>query len=192
MGLAPYGNPDSDRTRRWRDLILENLVDVREDGSLLLNMDYFDYATGLKMCCDDKWTSLFGLPPRPRESHLDQRYMDMALAIQQVTEEIVFRLADTTKRLTGAENLVMAGGVALNCVANGKLLRRGTFKNIWIQPPPATPAGPWAPPWPPGTSSAAGEETPQPGHGSDAGRLSGAGFRRRRDGAAGPAASGAA
>jgi carbamoyltransferase len=134
MGLAPYGNLDSDRTRRWRELILEELVDLRDDGSLLLNMDYFDYATGLKMCCDDKWTSLFGLPPRPRESNLDQRYMDMALAIQQVTEEIVFRLADTTKRLTGAENLVMAGGVALNCVANGKLLRRGTFKDIWIQP----------------------------------------------------------
>ena len=134
MGLAPYGNPEAERTRRWRDLILEELVDLREDGSLLLNMDYFDYATGLKMCCDDKWTSLFGLPPRARESHLDQRYMDLALAIQQVTEEIVLRLADTAKKLTGADNLVMAGGVALNCVANGKLLRRGTFKDIWIQP----------------------------------------------------------
>ena len=134
MGLAPYGNPNSDRTRVWRDLILEELVDVREDGSLLLNMDYFDYATGLKMCCDDKWTSLFGLPPRPREGLLDQRYMDMALAIQQVTEEIVLRLTETAKKLTGADHLVMAGGVALNCVANGKLLRRGTFKDIWIQP----------------------------------------------------------
>jgi carbamoyltransferase len=134
MGLAPYGNPNSDRTRTWRDLILEELVDVREDGSILLNMDYFDYATGLKMCCDDKWTSLFGLPPRPREGFLDQRYMDMALAIQQVTEEIVMRLTETAKKLTGADYLVMAGGVALNCVANGKLLRRGTFKDIWIQP----------------------------------------------------------
>ncbi|MGP7987635.1 MAG: carbamoyltransferase, partial [Desulfobaccales bacterium] len=134
MGLAPYGNPDSDRTRRWRDLILEELVDIREDGSLLLNMDYFNYATGLTMCHDDKWTSLFGLPPRPREGHLDQRHMDLALAIQQVTEEIVLRLADTAKKLTGAANLVMAGGVALNCVANGKLLRRGTFKDLWIQP----------------------------------------------------------
>ncbi|MFZ0051126.1 MAG: carbamoyltransferase N-terminal domain-containing protein, partial [Desulfobaccales bacterium] len=134
MGLAPYGNPDSDRTRCWRDLILEELVDIREDGSLLLNMDYFNYATGLTMCHDDKWTSLFGLPPRSRESHLDQRYMDLALAIQQVTEEIVLRLADTAKKLTGAANLVMAGGVALNCVANGKLLRRGTFKDLWIQP----------------------------------------------------------
>jgi len=134
MGLAPYGNPDSDRTRRWRDLILEELVDIRSDGSLLLNMDYFNYATGLTMCYEDKWTSLFGLPPRARESHLDQRYMDLALAIQQVTEEIVLRLADTAKKLTGAANLVMAGGVALNCVANGKLLRRGTFKDLWIQP----------------------------------------------------------
>jgi len=134
MGLAPYGNPNSDRTRIWRDLILEELVDVREDGSLLLNMDYFDYATGLKMCCDEKWTSLFGVPPRRRESLLDQRYMDMALAIQQVTEEIVLRLTETAKKLTGADYLVMAGGVALNCVANGKLLRRGTFKDIWIQP----------------------------------------------------------
>ncbi|MGO9394929.1 MAG: carbamoyltransferase, partial [Desulfobaccales bacterium] len=124
MGLAPYGNPDSDRTRRWRDLILEELVDIREDGSLLLNMDYFNYATGLTMCYEDKWTSLFGLPPRAQESHLDQRHMDLALAIQQVTEEIVLRLADTAKKLTGAANLVMAGGVALNCVANGKLLRR--------------------------------------------------------------------
>ncbi|MCX5889735.1 MAG: carbamoyltransferase [Deltaproteobacteria bacterium] len=134
MGLAPYGNPEAERTRRWKDLILEELVDVRSDGSLLLNMDYFDYATGLKMCVDDKWTSLFGLPPRARESHLDQRYMDLSLAIQQVTEEIVLRLAETAKKLTGADNLVMAGGVALNCVANGKLLRRGTFKDIWIQP----------------------------------------------------------
>jgi carbamoyltransferase len=134
MGLAPYGNPEAERTRRWKELIFEELVDLREDGSLLLNMDYFDYATGLKMCVDDKWTSLFGVPPRARESNLDQRYMDMSLAIQQVTEEIVLRLADTAKKLTGADNLVMAGGVALNCVANGKLLRRGTFKDIWIQP----------------------------------------------------------
>ncbi|MCX5892064.1 MAG: hypothetical protein NTW80_03670, partial [Deltaproteobacteria bacterium] len=134
MGLAPYGNPEADRVRQWRELILEELVDVRDDGSLLLNMDYFDFATGLKMCVDDKWTSLFGVPPRPRESDLDQRHMDLALAIQQVTEEIVLRLADTAKQLTGSDNLVMAGGVALNCVANGKLLRRGTFKNIWIQP----------------------------------------------------------
>jgi carbamoyltransferase len=134
MGLAPYGNPDADQTKSWKSLILDELVDLREDGSLLLNMDYFDYATGLKMCRDDKWQSLFGVPPRPREGMLDQRYMNLSLAIQQATEEIVLRLADTAKKLTGADYLVMAGGVALNCVANGKLIRRGTFKDIWIQP----------------------------------------------------------
>jgi len=134
MGLAPYGNPDSEQTQSWKSLILDELVDLREDGSLLLNMDYFDYATGLTMCRDDKWESLFGVPRRPREGMLDQRYMNLALAIQQATEEIVLRLADTAKKLTGADYLVMAGGVALNCVANGKLIRRGTFKDIWIQP----------------------------------------------------------
>ena len=134
MGLAPYGNPDSERVQRFKSLILDQLVDLREDGSLLLNMDYFDFATGLTMCRDDKWESLFGVPRRPRETLLDQRHMDLALAIQQATEEIVLRLAETAKELTGADYLVMAGGVALNCVANGKLIRRGTFKDIWIQP----------------------------------------------------------
>jgi carbamoyltransferase len=134
MGLAPYGNPDSEQTRGWKNLILDELVDLRDDGSLLLNMDYFNYATGLTMCQDDKWESLFGVPRRPREGMLDQRYMNLSLAIQQATEEIVLRLADTAKQLTGADYLVMAGGVALNCVANGKLIRRGTFKDVWIQP----------------------------------------------------------
>ncbi|HLD47632.1 MAG TPA: carbamoyltransferase [Desulfobaccales bacterium] len=134
MGLAPYGNPDSEQVQRFKSLILDELVDLREDGSLLLNMDYFDFATGLTMCRDDKWESLFGVPRRARETLLDQRHMDLALAIQQATEEIVLRLAETAKQLTGADYLVMAGGVALNCVANGKLIRRGTFKDIWIQP----------------------------------------------------------
>jgi carbamoyltransferase len=134
MGLAPYGNPDAEQTKRWKSLILEELVDLREDGSLLLNMDYFDFATGLTMCCNDKWEALFGVPRRSRESLLDQRHMDLALAIQQATEDIVLRMAETAKRLTGADYLTMAGGVALNCVANGKLLRRGIFKDIWIQP----------------------------------------------------------
>ncbi|MGA9754309.1 MAG: carbamoyltransferase [Desulfobaccales bacterium] len=134
MGLAPYGNPDSDQTKGWKTLILDELVDLREDGSLLLNMDYFDFATGLTMCRNDKWESLFGVPRRARETFLDQRYMDLSLAIQLATEEIVLRLAETAKKLTGADNLVMAGGVALNCVANGKLIRRGTFKDVWIQP----------------------------------------------------------
>jgi carbamoyltransferase len=134
MGLAPYGNPDSEPVQRFKSLILDELVDLREDGSLLLNMDYFDFATGLTMCRDDKWESLFGVPRRARETLLDQRHMNLALAIQQATEEIVLRLAETAKKLTGADYLVMAGGVALNCVANGKLIRRGTFKDIWIQP----------------------------------------------------------
>lgn len=134
MGLAPYGNPDSPNVARWKKLMLEELVDVREDGSLLLNMDYFNYATGLTMCRNEKWEKLFGLPARPQESDISQDYMDMALAIQQVTEDIVFKLARTAKELTGADYLCMAGGVALNCVANGKLLREGLFKDIWIQP----------------------------------------------------------
>jgi len=134
MGLAPYGNPEAEQTRQWKNLILDELVDLREDGSILLNMDYFDFATGLTMCRDEVWQSLFGIPRRPRESKLDQRHMNLALAVQQATEEIVLSLADTAKKLTDADYLVMAGGVALNCVANGKLLRRGTFKDLWIQP----------------------------------------------------------
>ncbi len=134
MGLAPYGNPEAEQTKQWKTLILDELVDLREDGSILLNMDYFDFATGLTMCRDEVWQSLFGIPRRPRESKLDQRYMNLALAVQQATEEVVLSLADTAKKLTGADYLVMAGGVALNCVANGKLLRRGTFKDLWIQP----------------------------------------------------------
>ncbi len=134
MGLAPYGNPNDEQVKSWTTKILDELADVREDGSILLNMDYFDYAAGLKMCVDEKWEALFGIPKRESESELTQPYMNLALSIQQVTEEVVFRLAETAKRLTGSENLAMAGGVSLNCVANGKLLRRGTFKNLWIQP----------------------------------------------------------
>ncbi|MGE4291421.1 MAG: carbamoyltransferase [Desulfovibrio sp.] len=134
MGLAPYGNPSAPRVEEWKAKILDELVDLRADGSLLLNMDYFDYATGLTMCRNEKWAKLFGIPARKPESEISQEYMDMALAIQQLTEDIVFRLADTAREITGCENLCMAGGVALNCVANGKLLRRGTFRNIWIQP----------------------------------------------------------
>lgn len=134
MGLAPYGNPTSERTARFVCLIYEHLLDLREDGSLLLNMEYFDYATGLKMCKDRKWHALFGIPKRASESELSQAYMDMALAIQQVTEEVVLRLAKTAKKLTGCRNLVMAGGVALNCVANGKLLDAAIFDKLWVQP----------------------------------------------------------
>ncbi len=134
MGLAPYGHPDSEQVLSFKKKILDHLVDIREDGSILLNMDYFNYATGLTMCNDQKWRELFGIPKREQESDLDQSYMDLALAIQQVTEEIIYLLAQTAKSLTGCKNLVMAGGVALNCVANGKLLRKGIFEDIWIQP----------------------------------------------------------
>jgi carbamoyltransferase len=134
MGLAPYGHPDSEQTNSFKKKILDHLVDVREDGSMLLNMDYFNYATGLTMCNDKKWHALFGIPRREEEGELGQAYMDLALAIQQVTEEITLLLAQTAKKLTGKSDLVMAGGVALNCVANGKLLRKGIFKDIWIQP----------------------------------------------------------
>ncbi len=134
MGLAPYGHPGSGQVERFRRLILDELVDVREDGSVLLNMSYFNFAAGLTMCHDKKWAQLFGLPKRAPESELTQGYMDLALAAQQVTEEVVFLMAEAARALTGAENLVMAGGVALNCVANGKLLRKGTFRDIWIQP----------------------------------------------------------
>lgn len=134
MGLAPYGHPDSERTGSFKKKILDHLVDIREDGSILLNMDYFDYATGLSMCRDEKWRRLFGMPRREPERDIEQSYMDLALAIQQVTEDIVHVMAQTAKKLTGSKYLVMAGGVALNCVANGKLLRRGIFDDIWIQP----------------------------------------------------------
>lgn len=134
MGLAPYGNPGSPRVTDFRRKITTELVDIRKDGSILLNMDYFDYATGLKMVNVQKWEQLFGAPQRKPESEISQVYMDMALAIQQVTEDIVLRLACTARQLTGSKYLVLAGGVALNCVANGKILRAGIFEDIWIQP----------------------------------------------------------
>ncbi|MBT3421452.1 MAG: hypothetical protein HN431_01490, partial [Bacteroidetes bacterium] len=134
MGLAPYGNSASVQLKSFKEVILKELVDIREDGSLLLNMKYFNFATGLQMTNDKKWTKLFGVPPRSEEMPITQEYMNLALAIQQITEEVVIKLAATAKKLTNSENLVMAGGVALNSVANGKLLKTNLFKNIWIQP----------------------------------------------------------
>ena len=134
MGLAPYGNPDSARTVEFKKKITDELVDIRKDGSIVLNMDYFEYATGLKMANEAKWEQLFGVPRRMAESEISQVYMDMALAIQQVTEEIVLRLVRTARELTKSKYLVLAGGVALNCVANGKILRAGLFDDLWIQP----------------------------------------------------------
>ena len=134
MGLAPYGNPKSQETTKYADLIKAHLVDIKEDGSIWLDQAYFKYAYGLRMVNDNKWDKLFGFPRRKPEADLEQHHCNLALAIQQVTEEIVIKMALEVKNLTGAENLCMAGGVALNCVANGKLLEKGIFKNIYIQP----------------------------------------------------------
>lgn len=134
MGLAPYGQPDSEETRRYVDIIKHHIVDIKEDGSLWLNQAYFAYLSGLKMVNENKWEKLFGFPRRKPEANLEQHHCNMALAIQIVTEEIVLKMAKEAKRITGSENICLAGGVALNCVANGKLLKEGTFKNIFIQP----------------------------------------------------------
>ena len=134
MGLAPYGNPHSQRTVAFKKKITTDLVDIREDGSIVLNMDYFNYATGLRMVDEERWGQLFGIPRRAPETEISQAYMDMALAIQEITEEIMLLLACTVRKLTDSKYLVLAGGVALNCVANGKILRAGIFDDLWIQP----------------------------------------------------------
>lgn len=127
MGLAPYGEP------KYTDVILKELVDLKEDGSFRLNLRYFDFAVGLTMT-NAHFDGLFGGPPRRPESKLTQRHMDVARSIQEVTEEILFRMARHTRRQTGLKHLCLAGGVALNCVANGRILREGIFEGIWIQP----------------------------------------------------------
>ncbi|MFL2780597.1 MAG: carbamoyltransferase [Rhodospirillales bacterium] len=127
MGLAPYGDP------KYAQLILDNLVDVKEDGSFRLDQSFFDYCTGLRMT-SKKFHQLFGGEPLKPESNLTQREMDLAASIQSVTEEIILKLTRSIYQETGHKNLCLAGGVALNCVANGKILRDGKFKNIWIQP----------------------------------------------------------
>ena len=127
MGLAPYGEP------KYADLILRELIDLKEDGSFRLNMKYFNYGVGLTMT-NAKFDALFGRPPRKPESKLTQSDMDLARSIQEVTEEIMFRMARHVRQETELTNLCLAGGVALNCVANGRILREGIFKNIWIQP----------------------------------------------------------
>jgi carbamoyltransferase len=127
MGLAPYGEP------KYKDLILEKIVSVKEDGSLWLDMSYFNYCHGLTMT-SEKFHELFGGPPRNPETFISQKEMDIAASIQHVCEEIVLRAARHAHRQTGMKNLVMAGGVALNCVANGRLLREGPFEEIWVQP----------------------------------------------------------
>ena len=127
MGLAPYGEP------KYVDLIKKNLIDIKDDGSFRLNMKYFNYTTGLTMT-SKYFDELFQRKPRKSEQELTQFEMDLARSIQEVTQEIVIKLAKTAQKITGSKNLVMAGGVALNCVANGKLLQEKIFDNIWIQP----------------------------------------------------------
>ncbi|MCC6782482.1 MAG: carbamoyltransferase [Planctomycetes bacterium] len=127
MGLAPYGEP------KYADKILDKLIDLREDGSYRMDMRYFQYAQGLRMT-NERFHTLFGRPPRSRETQLDQFYMDVAASIQKVTEEVMLRTVRFAHKVTGKKNLCLAGGVALNCVGNGKILREGPFEKIWIQP----------------------------------------------------------
>lgn len=134
MGLAPYGHPESVETLKFVDLIKTKLVDIKEDGSIWLNQDYFNYATGLRMVKDAKWKALFGLERKEDESDLTQAHCNLALAIQVVTEEIVLKMAQEAKKITGLNKLCLAGGVALNCVANGKLEAAKIFDEIYIQP----------------------------------------------------------
>ena len=134
MGLAPYGNPDGERTAKYRKLITENLVTIYEDGSIWLDQHYFNYATGLRMAKDDKWQTLFGLKKREATDEMLSEHCDLALAIQQVTEDIFLKMAKTAKEKTGCKNICLAGGVALNSVANGKLIDSGLFDEVYIQP----------------------------------------------------------
>lgn len=134
MGLAPYGDPASAEVKNFIDVIRNKLVDIKEDGSLYLNQKYFNYSVGLRMAKDDKWEKLFAVKRREDESDLQQVHCNLALAIQAVTEEVVIKMAKEAQRLTGSKNLCMAGGVALNCVANGKLQNEKIFENIFIQP----------------------------------------------------------
>ncbi len=127
MGLAPYGEP------KYKKLIYDHLIDVKDDGSFRMNMEYFNYCVGLTMT-NRKFDKLFGGPPRKPESKITQREMDLARSLQEVTEEIVLKMGNHVYTETGLKNLTLAGGVALNCVANGKLLKEGPFENIWIQP----------------------------------------------------------
>lgn len=127
MGLAPYGTP------KYKDIILKELVDVKDDGSFRINMDYFDYCAGLRMT-NRKFNGLFGEQPRKPEAKLTQKHMDIAASVQEVTEEIMLKMSAYVHRKTGMKHLCLAGGVALNCVGNGRILREGPFENIWIQP----------------------------------------------------------
>jgi carbamoyltransferase len=127
MGLAPYGEP------KYVDLIKNNLIDIKEDGSFWLDQSYFNYATGLTMT-SSKFHDLFGAPPRTSEDQITQREMDLAASVQAVTEEVMLKMTESLAKEYGIKNLCLAGGVALNCVANGKVIRAGSFENVWVQP----------------------------------------------------------
>ena len=127
MGLAPYGEP------KYVDLIKNNLIDIKEDGSFWLDQSYFNYATGLTMT-SSKFHDLFGAPPRTSEDKITQREMDLAASVQVVTEEIMLKMTESLAKEYGIKNICLAGGVALNCVANGKVIRAGSFDNVWVQP----------------------------------------------------------
>ena len=134
MGLAPYGDPNSQQLKDFISIIKDKLIDLKEDGSIWLNQEYFNYATGLRMVKDKKWEELFGFPRRDAETDMEQHHSNLGLAIQKITEEVVIKMAAEAKRVTGSRYLCMAGGVALNCVANGKLLKAGIFDDVYIQP----------------------------------------------------------
>ena len=134
MGLAPYGDPQSPDIDRYIRTIKEHLIELKQDGSVWLNQEYFDYATGLKMVNESKWEALFGFRKRNPEDPLEAHHCNLGLAIQRITEESMVLMAEEARRLTGADYLCLAGGVALNCVSNGKLQNAGIFKDIFIQP----------------------------------------------------------
>ncbi|KAA6341496.1 Decarbamoylnovobiocin carbamoyltransferase [termite gut metagenome] len=134
MGLAPYGDPNSPQTKLFKEKILRELVDLRDDGSVILNMEYFGFATHLTMINHKKWEKLFGFLRREPESGISPEHTNLAFAIQQVLEEIIIRLVYTTRKLTGCRQLTLAGGVALNCVSNSKIVSFGIFDEVWIQP----------------------------------------------------------
>ena len=146
MGLAPYGDAHGERVERWRQAILDEMIDLRPDGSYLLNMAYFNYATGLTMCREPRWRHLFGIGPRPAESELTRDYMDLALAVQRVTETVVLRLAGTARELTVVPTWSWpvawpsTAWPTASCCVRGSSIGSGSSRR------PATPAVPWGPP----------------------------------------------
>ena len=134
MGLAPYGNRDDDQTNRFIEVIKNKLVTIKADGSIKLHQKHFTYSTSMRMVKDGHWQKLLGIPKRKESDPFNQSHCNLALALQMVTEEVILLMAQTAKSISNSENLCLAGGVALNCVANGKLKKQGFFKNIFIQP----------------------------------------------------------